>query len=166
MVTPISKNRISVGLVINEERLREEQKNATNDEIFEAYLQLFPRVQKRLTSAKPIGKMRVESNFCYYADSLTGPDYLLVGDSGCFVDPMFSGGVFLAMATGMKAGKTLDQILNKQNSQQQLLQHYENFYNTGYDTYLRFLYWFYESNCDFYKALNSIPTEHREGISQ
>lgn len=163
---PISENRISVGLVINEERLREEQKNATNEEIFEAYLQLFPRVQKRLTSANPIGKMRIESNFCYYAESLIGPNYLLVGDSGCFVDPMFSGGVFLAMATGMKAGETLDQILNKQNSEQQLLQNYENFYKTGYDTYLRFLYWFYESNCDFYKALNSIPTECMEGTSK
>lgn len=163
---PISKNMISVGLVINEKKLKEEQTNATNEEIFDAYLQLFPRVQKRLTEAKPFGKIRIESNFCYYADSLTGPNYLLVGDSGCFVDPMFSGGVFLAMATGMKAGETLDQILNKQSNEQQLLQHYENFYKTGYDTYLRFLYWFYESNCDFYKALNSIPIECMEAISK
>ncbi|MDY7965776.1 hypothetical protein, partial [Bacillus thuringiensis] len=56
---PISKNMISVGLVISEKKLKEEQTNATNEEIFDAYLQLFPRVQKRLTEAKPFGKIRI-----------------------------------------------------------------------------------------------------------
>jgi hypothetical protein len=48
-------------------------------------------------------------------DQVTGPGWLMVGDAGCFGDPMFSGEVLLAMATAARAGTTITQALADAN---------------------------------------------------
>lgn len=136
---PINPERVSVGAVVPVDRL----KGRAPALIFQHALNRSPRVASRIQGAKPVfDRLQVESNFCYHSETLSGPGFFLVGDAACFGDPMLSGGVYLAVVTGMKAAEAVDQILNRCD---ETATHafFNNFCKTGYDTYFRFLYAYY-----------------------
>jgi hypothetical protein len=56
----------------------------------------------------------VLSDFSYACRPYAGPGYLLVGDAGCFLDPIFSTGVTLAMIGAQQAAaRALDMLQNR-----------------------------------------------------
>jgi geranylgeranyl reductase family protein len=150
---PIREDVMSVGAVTRVEVL----KQSTPHEIFQRHYTRIPRIVSRLQGATPVGDVRGESDFSYHSDTLVGPGYFIVGDAGCFVDPIFSGGVYLAVVSGMKAAETIDVILTGQVPEQTAQLHYQNFYKTGYDCYFRLIYGFYECEFDFDRYIASIP---------
>lgn len=155
---PIKNDVMSVGTVTHAEFL----KNSSPEDVFEQHIKRIPRIQQRMSGAIPLGKIRTESDYCYYVDTATGPGYFLVGDAGCFVDPIFSSGVFLAMTTGRKAAETIAQILSGDVLPERAASYYENFYKTGYDCYFRVMYSFYESNFDFQEQIAQTRADHAE----
>lgn len=141
---PIAEDRISIGAVTPRDNLR----SAEPGQLFDEHLARLPRINERLAGARPATELKVETDYTYYADTVTGPGWTLVGDSGCFVDPMFSGGVYLAMTTGVRAADTVDQLLERPEAAEQLQRDYAAFYKTGYDSYMRLVYVFYASRFD------------------
>ncbi|MDQ3680436.1 MAG: FAD-dependent oxidoreductase [Actinomycetota bacterium] len=137
---PVGPGARSVGAVMAAQALggRERQ------EVFDRHLRRAPRINDSLEGASPLfDALMVESDFCYHAEQLAGPGYFLVGDAGCFVDPVFSGGVFLGMVSGMKAAEVIDEIIGGKD-EREAAHHFENFAKTGYDHYFRLVYAFYE----------------------
>ncbi len=136
---PVSPERISVGAVVPVELL----KGQDSGTVYQQALDRAPRVSNRVRGASPVfDRLQVESNFCYHSETLSGPGFFLVGDAACFVDPMLSGGVYLAVVTGMKAADAVDRILS--GADEAATQNFfDNFSKTGYDTYFRLLYAYY-----------------------
>ena len=64
-----------------------------------------PVVRGRMTDAVGEPTNRVLSDFSYTCSPHAGPGYLLVGDAGCFLDPIFSTGVTLAMQGAVEASR-------------------------------------------------------------
>jgi FADH2-dependent halogenase len=153
---PINDNVLSVGAVTRAEFI----KPSSPEDVFERQIKLIPRIQQRMSGTTPLGKIRTESDYCYYVDTAAGPGYFLVGDAGCYVDPIFSGGVLLAMTTGRRAAETIALILSGKLSPEQAAKHYENFYKTGYDCYFRVMYSFYESNFNFEEQIARMKLGH------
>ncbi|MBO0801453.1 MAG: tryptophan 7-halogenase [Nocardiopsaceae bacterium] len=150
---PIASDKISVGAVVPREQLR----SRTADEIFSEYSARFPRVAQRLRGTRPLTELRMETDYCYYADQVTGPGWLMAGDSGCFADPVFSAGVFLAMTTGFEAADAIDRIRQGgTGTEEAVLDHYARFYKTGYDTYFRIIYAYYDSKFNFKDYLKRV----------
>ncbi|MDC0766355.1 NAD(P)/FAD-dependent oxidoreductase [Streptomyces sp. HD] len=139
---PIAEDRISIGAVTARSTVRESSPEA----VFDEHLSRVARIGQRLAGVVPDSGIKVETDYTYYADDVCGPGWSLVGDAGCFVDPMFSGGVFLAMATGMRAAETAAVILKDPDSAEIWQAGYANFFKTGYDTYMRLVYMYYESH--------------------
>ena len=54
----------------------------------------------------------VLADFSYTCRPLAGPGYFLVGDAGCFLDPIFSTGATLAMVGGNEAAKLAMAVMN------------------------------------------------------
>jgi flavin-dependent dehydrogenase len=140
---PIAADRISIGAVTPRDNLR----NGDAETIFDDHLARIPRINQRLAGAKAQQDLKVETDYTYYADVVAGPAWTMVGDSGCFIDPMFSGGVYLAMTTGMRAAETAHQLImvNDPAEAASLRDAYTAFYKTGYDAYMRLVYVFYQS---------------------
>ena len=67
----------------------------------------------------------------------------MVGDAGCFVDPLFSGGVYLGCTTGYMAAKSIHNMLGGADEKKEGIA-FGNFTKTGYDGYFRLVYGFYE----------------------
>ncbi|HEY9389970.1 MAG TPA: NAD(P)/FAD-dependent oxidoreductase [Mycobacteriales bacterium] len=155
---PIWSDTISIGVVMPKALLRSSQPERLYDE----HLGRIARITQRLRGSHPLPQLRVETDYCYFSDQVTGPGWMMVGDSGCFVDPIFSGGVYLAMVTGSRAADALHQVLADPAAEGELFSGYESFYKTGYDTYARLVQAFYESNFDFNAYVRSLP----EGIDR
>ncbi|MEV0531642.1 NAD(P)/FAD-dependent oxidoreductase [Kitasatospora sp. NPDC050463] len=137
---PISKEVISVGTVMPRDVFRA----STPEAAFEEHLNRVPRITARLTGTRPSMDLKIETDYCYHADTVTGPGWVMVGDAGCFGDPMFSGGVLVATATATRAAETIDAALKAPADADRLIDEYSNYFKTGYDTYIRLIHAFYD----------------------
>ena len=59
-----------------------------------------PLVRQRLHQATGSAHNQVAADFSYRCQPYAGPGYFLLGDAACFLDPIFSTGVTLAMMSG------------------------------------------------------------------
>lgn len=150
---PVSFERVSVGTVVPVELLKGQNPHT----VFQQALERAPRVSGRIRGASPVfDRLRVESNYCYHSEKLSGPGFFLVGDAACFVDPMLSGGVYLSVVTGMKAAEAVERILNG-DDEIAAQKFFDNFCKTGYDTYFRLLYAYYlECRGDLLRLLRQL----------
>lgn len=148
---PIRPGKLSVGTVMRPESLQGGRPPA---DVFADHLARAPRISQRVEGARA-GELRTETDFSYYSEQVAGPGFLLAGDAGCFVDPIFSAGVYLAMTTGRKAGELGADVLESRLSEERAAELYSSFYKTGYDCYFRLIYAFYEHDFKLGRFLKS-----------
>jgi 2-polyprenyl-6-methoxyphenol hydroxylase-like FAD-dependent oxidoreductase len=55
--------------------------------------------------------VRTVSDWSYSSERLAGDRWLLVGDAAAFIDPVFSTGVYLGLASAFRAAAPLDHVL-------------------------------------------------------
>lgn len=67
-----------------------------------------PFVADRMRAATQVTKLYVDSNLAYRSKRLAGDGYILVGDAGVFIDPIYSFGVYLALKSGKMAAERID----------------------------------------------------------
>lgn len=159
---PIRPDTISIGAVMQRDVL----KDRDPEQVLNEHLSRAARVAQRATGTSPAGEVRVETDYCYYADTITGPGWLMVGDAACFLDPLFSGGVTLAAATGLRAADTVDRVLREPALETELGDAYSSFLKTGYDTYARLIYAHYRSQFSIITTLLEMGVEVQdEGTS-
>ena len=110
------RGKTSLGIVEQQDiaNLKKSQmppENRTARSHYMAELDLAPSVKALLGNATLIEDdgpaIRSASDFSYHADSYAGPNYRIVGDAGAFIDPFFSSGVHLAMASGLSAAASI-----------------------------------------------------------
>jgi 2-polyprenyl-6-methoxyphenol hydroxylase-like FAD-dependent oxidoreductase len=68
-------------------------------------------MQELLAGARRVSGVHGVSDYSSTSAKLAGDGWVLVGDAAAFLDPVFSTGVFLALATGERAAKTIDRAL-------------------------------------------------------
>lgn len=156
---PIWADTISIGAVMPRDVLGDRDP----EQVLAEHLSRAPRIAQRATGTYPAGDVRVEADYCYYADTITGPGWLMVGDAACFLDPIFSGGVTIATATGMRAAEAVDRMLRQPESEAELGDAYSSFLKTGYDTYARLIYAHYRSRFSIIPTLMEIGADVPDG---
>ena len=138
---PIRRDVISIGAMAPAEHLR----RSRPEDVFASYLGRLPRIRDRIRGTQVRRGLTGEQNFEYHSDTLAGPGYFLVGDSGCFTDPVFSAGVFLALATGRRAAEESIRCLAGDTPETAVVLRYQNFFKTGYETYYRLIRSLYDN---------------------
>jgi FADH2-dependent halogenase len=132
---PIRPDTISVGVMVPVEILRASRP----EEIFNSHLDRIPRICQRIKGTTVVRDLTGENNFEYHCDTLAGPGYFIIGDAGCFTDPVFSGGVLLALTTGRRAAEETALCLAGETDEADSALRYQNFFKTGYETYYRLI---------------------------
>jgi flavin-dependent dehydrogenase len=99
-----------------------------------------PDASERMAGASIIGNLHATGNYSYLCGSLTGPRWIMAGDAGAFVDPIFSTGVFLAMRSAERAAGIVHCVLDEPTAERRLQRAYEREVWAG----LRALSWFIE----------------------
>jgi FAD-dependent halogenase len=122
-------------------------------ELFDQALEDSKHIGGLLKSAKQVEACRVISNYSYVSKKYAGEGYLIAGDSGGFIDPVWSTGVYLAMATAKMAA-----VAVIENS----LERYEARVKEVLRTYRDFIDFFYGAEVTqddiFWKAYELVPT--------
>jgi FADH2-dependent halogenase len=138
---PIRQDAISIGAMAPAEVLRKSRP----EDLFNQFLDDSPRIKDRIRGCDVEKPLTGEQNFEYHADTLAGPGFFLIGDSGCFSDPVFSVGVFLALITGRRAAEESIRCMEGESTEEEAALRYQNFFKTGYETYYRLIRAHYDS---------------------
>jgi flavin-dependent dehydrogenase len=101
---PLIGRRVSVGFVSHVRALDE----STLDDV----LSESPILQQ-ITSGARRTQTRFARNFSYRNKTPTGPRFACIGDAACFLDPVFSSGVSLAMLGGERLSEVLSVALRE-----------------------------------------------------
>ncbi len=107
---PLGGRLTSVGVVISKQR---HATLPTGDPAgcLDLLLQTVPALPPLLGDARRVSPVRVDGDYSYATRAYAGERWLLTGDAGSFLDPVFSTGVLLALASGLEAGDTIDRAL-------------------------------------------------------
>ncbi len=135
---PLRDDVFSVG-VVADPRLFKTRQEPLGD-FMARILAGVPGARERMAGSEIIGNLHATGNYSYTCGRLTGRRWIMAGDAGAFVDPIFSTGVFLAMRSAEHAAKLVDRVLREPASERKLQRAYEREAWLG----LRALSWFIE----------------------
>lgn len=117
---PLHDGTLSVGVVMRTDLGLERKKALGSPGMVEFYkhcLTLAPEINERLAEAELVSdNIKAASDWSYSASAYAGPNFRLVGDAGCFIDPYFSSGVHLALSSGLSAAMTIQAVRNGEAS--------------------------------------------------
>jgi flavin-dependent dehydrogenase len=112
-IIPFSDGTCSVGEVFEPSLAAQA---ATLEEKFDLLLGRSARMQELLAGARRSSRIVGISDYSTSSARVSGEGWALVGDAATFLDPVFSTGVFLAMAMGERAAHRIDRALEKRGS--------------------------------------------------
>lgn len=103
---PISEHVTSVGVVLPQTSYRAVACGRPEDTL-DAVAKATPNVAALLAGARAVSEARFEADYSYLHSLQAGDRFVLVGDAGAFLDPIFSTGVLLAMQSGVEAAAAI-----------------------------------------------------------
>jgi flavin-dependent dehydrogenase len=167
-VIPLKDQRFSVGFVTHKTNFGERRKAyASTEEMLLALVNESPTVASLLTEGTYQAPVRVEQDFSYVADHFCGPNYFLVGDAACFLDPLLSTGVHLAMYSGMLASGVIASTAAGEVSAGQGRAFYESLYRHAYARLLVLVsgvYEQYEGKDNYFWLAQRMVRDDAEGV--
>jgi halogenation protein CepH len=148
---PLSPTLTSVGAVVRHEMASKIQ---GNPEV--ALMELIaecPMISDYLSDAKRVtegqyGELRVRKDYSYSNTKFWRPGMALVGDSACFVDPIFSSGVHLATYGALLAARSINSVLAGIVDEDTAFREFEQRYRREYGVFYEFLVSFYDMHVD------------------
>jgi len=140
---PFSDGSVSVGVVMPSQRFK--TRTGSVEALFEAALAATPEVCDRLEGSQRTTEVKAIADYSYKMSSFSGDGYCLVGDAACFLDPVFSTGVLMAMTSGSLAADTVARALaTKGRVDAADFRRFEKIYRRGVARFTRFVHGFYE----------------------
>jgi flavin-dependent dehydrogenase len=132
-VIPLRNDMYSVGFVTHQQNfLSKRQEYSSPTEMLRAMVAESPTVSDLMSDATFEGKVRVEQDFSYVADQFCGPGFYEVGDAACFLDPLLSTGVHLALYSAMLASASILATARGSVTEKEALGFYETLYRNAY----------------------------------
>ena len=104
------------------------------------------RIADLAGSRQPTAEPEAVRDWSYSASRMTGPGYVLVGDAACFVDPLFSTGVHLAVSAAHIAASYVVSALSDPEFAADAADAFERLYRTQYEHFHELARLFYAGN--------------------
>ena len=143
---PLHTGRTSVGAVVDSAIGQEGIQQNGAKAFLEAQLAQSGHTRAMLENAEMDSEPTVVMDWSYTAEKLYGPGYILAGDAACFVDPLFSSGVHLALMSGVLAAAYVTTALNNASMADEAGQVYQELYLKEYNQFREMARLFYSSN--------------------
>jgi flavin-dependent dehydrogenase len=113
-IIPFSDGTSSVGAVFEPGLAQRESGGKTSlDDRFDWLMVRSARMTEFLAGSRRTSRVFGISDYSTSSARSSGDGWVLVGDAATFLDPVFSTGVFLAMAMGERAARRIDRALEK-----------------------------------------------------
>jgi len=134
-IIPLPDGLTSVGAVYGR---RDHQPGADPETRLRELVAESPVAAELMQDAGLVGQARFEADYSYGVTSYAGERWLLAGDAGSFLDPVFSTGVHVAVLSGWEAGRALA------TDRPGALRRYDKKQRRRYEFFRRFVTGFYD----------------------
>jgi flavin-dependent dehydrogenase len=139
---PMAADLTSVGVVA---RLHEYDSDlGDREQAFQAAVESQPWVSARLETARRTDPLRVTRNYSYFGQHAGKPGLLLCGDAFAFLDPVFSSGIYIALASGARAADGVLAALREEVTAQETVADYTDWLTGQIEPMRRLIYAFYD----------------------
>ncbi|MCA0243452.1 MAG: tryptophan 7-halogenase [Proteobacteria bacterium] len=142
---PFSDGRMSVGVVLHKDAFQAARRAGSLERVYRNAIASSPLMTRMTAPGRLNSALRVEQDYSYVADRFCGPGFMLAGDAACFLDPLLSTGVHLAMLSGLLAAAGIGSVLRHEVTEAEALAHFDGSYRESYLRLLVFVAAFYET---------------------
>jgi flavin-dependent dehydrogenase len=144
-VIPLHTGWTSVGAVVDRRQFgARSQRNLVqffNDQIAQT-----DHTARLLSGARRVTRPTALRDWSYLGSKFWGPGYLSIGDAACFIDPLFSTGVYLAMQSGMLAAAAIHAVEHDGAAPEDAFGYFEREYRADYESLRDVARFFYSGN--------------------
>jgi len=149
---PITETITSIGVVSQKKNF---VKSLSELEVFfwksvESRLELY----NGLKQSKQLRPFKAEGDYSYAAKQIVGDRFVLVGDAGRFVDPIFSTGVSIALNSSRFASRDIIAACAADDFNKERFSTYETTIRRGTNNWYNFITVYYRLNVLFTKFIN------------
>ena len=143
---PLHTGWASVGAVVDSHAAQEEvRRRGLHDFLMDQIAQA-PHTTHMLREAEMVSGPFIVKDWSYASEQVVGDGYVLVGDAACFIDPLFSSGVHLALMSGVMAAAYVTSALKDTSMRESAGQVYRELYYKEYGHFREMARLFYSSN--------------------
>jgi len=140
---PFADGTVSVGVVMPSSRFA--RRAGSLEELLEERIAATPEVGALLEGSRRLGEVRAIPDYSYRTPRTSGDGFCLVGDAACFLDPVFSSGVLLAMSSAEMAAEAIGRALSRRGRVDAAdFRGMEKRYGRAIARFRRFVHGFYE----------------------
>lgn len=125
--------------------------------IFEREIEENQWIKDHLAVGESTGEYFITSEYSRHSRHCAAPGLLLVGDAFAFLDPVFSSGVMLALKSGMMAGETVHEGLEKGDLSPEHFADYGSTLRASVENMRKLVYAFYDPNFSFREVIKKHP---------
>ncbi len=153
---PLHDDLVSIGVVAEGKYLsRDGVRDAKT--MFDREIRENAWVADHLAMGAQTGPYFVTSEFSFHARHCYGPGLLLVGDAYCFLDPVFSSGLMLALKSGVMAGDAVHAALSTNDWAPARFAEYGRSMRVGIENMRKLVYAFYNPAFSFKQVIEKYP---------
>lgn len=140
---PLRNEITSIGAVLDRDNYLAARDRGLKDYYLDA-IQRTPALAERLQGAEMVDEMRVTKDWSYTYDSFAGKGFVAIGDAACFIDPLLSTGVHLAMLSGFLGAVSVNTLLQEGSQDEKaILDFYQGQYRLEYQRLKDQVYFLY-----------------------
>lgn len=143
---PLHTSWMSVGAVVDRRVGQEELRHSSPQSFLMAQIAQASYTRQMLQEASLVYGPFVIKDWSYVSDEVVGDGYILVGDAACFVDPLFSSGVHLALMAGVLAAAYVTTAVKDSSMREAAGRVYKDLYYKEYGHFHDMAALFYSSN--------------------
>lgn len=153
---PQHQDRVSVGVVAEGKYLTRGGVREPKA-IFEREIQENQWIAAHLEPGRQEGPHFLTAEYSFHSRHCGCEGLLLAGDAFCFLDPVFSSGLMLALKSGVAAGEAIHEALVERDFSPERFQPYARLIREGVENMRKLVYAFYEENFSFKQVVDRNP---------
>lgn len=153
---PLGPTRTSIGFVCPASYYKQGDKSAS--ELYEWALAQEPLIAQLTANASRDGEVRATKDWSFLADRCYGENWMLVGETAGFADPILAAGLTLTHTGAREAAYTVTALIKGTHEAAWLLKHYDDNQRSRIRQHIRF--------ADFWYSANGVFTDLQEYTSE
>jgi flavin-dependent dehydrogenase len=139
---PISGELMSVGVVMPQAAYKQQPALEPEAMLAKAIADT-PAVARLMAHAERRWPVRVEKDFSFASRRYAGDGWIVVGDAGSFLDPVFSSGVAIALESGLEGAQAVDRAIARGRTAAVALATFDRRQRRRYEAFRKFVLGFY-----------------------
>ena len=153
---PMHDDLVSVGVVADGKYLSRDGVKSP-EAIFQREVGQNLWIQDHLSVGHQTGPYYITGEFTFHARHCYRPGLLLAGDAFCFLDPVFSSGLMMALKSGVMAADLIHEALTAGDFSSERFAPYGAALREGIENMRKLIYAFYDPNFSFKAVIDKYP---------